>query len=151
MPKVAFMKGNFEAKMIFLVFDTFYAFLGQLELRVLWSTSSTWKLCEWIIIWTKIIDTHNHIGAQSCPHRMKYWSKGIFSCIWALLWCIFRLIGVLRVELLASLTWKLWEWIIIWTKITNTHNHTSAKSCPRGINFEAKVIFFLFWTLFMHF
>lgn len=42
--------------------------------------------------------------------------------------CIFRPIGVMKVISSTSSTWKIWEWIIISTKITNTHNHTGDKS-----------------------
>ena len=145
-PKVSLMEWNFEAMVIFffLFWAPFWCIFRPIGVqRVLLLASSTWKIWELIIIWTKIIDTHNHIGVKSCSHGMKFWSKGdCFCCFWAFFWCIFRLIRVLRVELSASSIWNLWEWIIIWTKITNTHNHASAKNYPNGMKFWSKGDFF---------
>lgn len=136
----------------FRVLDTlWYSFRPIRILKVVLLTSSTWKIWKWNIIWIKITYTHNHVGAKSYPHGMKFWSEDDIFLFLGTFLCIFWPIGVLKVVLSTWSTWKLWEWIIIWIKITETHNHIGVKSCPHGINFWSKGNFFLFLGTFYAF
>lgn len=82
------------------------------------------------------------VNSYLVTHEKKYYCWGDFFMYLGTFLCVFRSIGVLKVVLLSLSTWKLWEWTIIWTKMTNTHNQIGTKSCPHGMKFRSKHDFF---------